>query len=292
MEFKLKKFKNAISVNRIANIHYFEFTNDFHTHADQHAFRELVFVDSGAITLSSDDYNGVLEKNQLIIHRPNCLHSYCEYNEASSVIIIGFECKDDVLDEFSYTPFTLNSVQKSILTQIIKDGRSVFLPPYDIPYLKDMKKRKSFPFGADQLIKLNLERLLIELVRGYEAQPTADNESHSDIHMADIARYLDENYREKITLNELCFLFNSNKTTICNKFKLAYGESVISYINRRRITTAKKLLREGNVNMTQIASMVGFESIHYFSKTFKKFENKSPTEYINTIKARLENLVP
>ena len=93
---------------------------------------------------------------------------------------------------------------------------------------------------------------------------------------------------EKITLDDLCFLFGTNKTTICNSFKSAYGETVINYINKLRIKNAKKLMREGNLNLTQLSSQVGFSSIHYFSKVFKSLENKSPSEYIRTVKAKLD----
>ena len=290
MEYKLKKFKQDICVTRIANIHYFEFTNGFHTYQNKHAFRELVYVDSGQIFVRSEEYDGVLLSNQMIIHKADAVHSlYCVQDEAPNVIIIGFECTAEELDLFALTPITLNTDQKRLLAQVIKEGRSVFLPPYGMSDLRDMKKRKNCPFGADQLIKLNLEKLFIDLVRSAE-NPSGDaTENQSNVHMADIARYLDENYKEKITLNELCFLFNSNKTTICSQFKADYGDMVIGYINRRRIKAAKKMLREGSMNITQIATQVGFDSIHYFSKTFKKYENKSPSEYINTIKSYLEN---
>ncbi len=289
MEYKLKKFKNEICVTRIANIHYFEFAHGFHTYQEKHSFRELVYVDSGIINVRSEEYEGVLLSNQMIIHKADAAHSlYCVQDDAPSVIVIGFECMAEVLDLFASAPITLNTEQKKLLAQVIKEGRNVFLPPYDMPNLKDMKKRKNCPFGADQLIKLNLEKLFIDLVRCAENPLDDAAENPSNLHMADIARYLDENYKEKITLNELCFLFNSNKTTICSQFKADYGDTVIGYINRRRIKAAKKMLREGNMNITQIAAQVGFDSIHYFSKTFKKYENKSPSEYMNTIKSYLE----
>lgn len=90
-----------------------------------------------------------------------------------------------------------------------------------------------------------------------------------------------------MSLSELCFLFGTNKTTLCSKFRAVYGETVISYINKLKIKEAKKLLRKGEYNFTEISAIVGFSSVHYFSRIFKQYENQSPTSYIKTIKSRL-----
>ena len=288
MEYKLKRFSYAITVSKIANLHYFEFTNQFHTDKGRHAFRELLYVDSGFLTVDADNYTGAVTENQLIIHKSNEEHSLsCPENEAPSVIIIGFECNCEELDVFSDAPVTLNEVQKKLLTEIIKEGRSVFQPPYDIPGQKDMKKRKEYPFGADQMIKIKLENLLIELIRSKSSGLSEESSDISDDNIHEISRYLNENFKEKIRLSELCFLFGTNSTTLCSKFRTAYGETVISYINKLKIKEAKKLMRNGSHNLTEIASIVGFSSVHYFSRIFKQYEKKSPSSYIKTIKSRL-----
>ena len=289
LEYKLKRFSYAITVSKIANLHYFEFTNQFHTNKGNHAFRELLYVDSGFLTVDAENYTGAVTESQLIIHKSNEAHSLsCPENEAPSVIIIGFECNCKELDVFSESPVTLNEVQKKLLTEIIKEGRNVFEPPYDIPDQKDMKKRKEYPFGADQMIKIKLENLLIELIRSKISVSDEQSTDISDDNIQEISRYLNENFKEKIRLSELCFLFGTNSTTLCNKFRAAYGETVISYINKLKIKEAKKLMRTGSHNLTEIASIVGFSSVHYFSRIFKQYEKKSPRSYIKTIKSRLQ----
>lgn len=288
MKFKLKRFEKALEVSKIANIHYFEFTRQYYTFKDKHEFRELLYVDSGFIMVESENYSGIVNESQLIIHRADETHSLtCPENDASNVIIIGFECHATELDMFSECPVTLNDVQKKLLTEIIREGRSVFLPPYDVPNQKDMKKRRDYPFGADQMIKIKMENLLIELVRGMRSVEEEQQGDISDEKIQEVLRYLNDNYKEKIRLSELCFLFGTNKTTLCNRFRSFSGETVISYINKLRIRKAKKLMRSGNYNLTEISAIVGFSSVHYFSRIFKQYENQSPTSYIKTIKSRL-----
>ena len=161
------------------------------------------------------------------------------------------------------------------------------MPPYDQP-TKNMQKRPSFPFGADQIIKLILELFLITLA---QSEPNTDNQhapNNCSSKIAEIHEYLVANYRNSPNLDELCFLFNTNKTTLCSGFKETYGTTVIDFVNFLKVKDAKKLLREGKNNVTQISDILGFSSIHYFSRVFKKYINLSPGEYIKSIKSKLE----
>ena len=284
----LKEFEEILNVSRIANIHYYEFTKEYNTNKNSHNFRELVYVDNGYINVTAENYNDILNKSELIIHKAGEVHSLtCGEENAPNVIIIGFECACPHLDIFSNSPTKINPELQKLLTDIIREGRNVFLPPYDIPDQKDMKKRAVFPFGADQMIRLKLETFLIELIRSTQTNINPNTRYLPDIKINDVCKYITENYKENITLNELCFLFNTNKTSLCYSFKKAYGTTLVNYINSLKVKEAKKLMREKNMNLTQISEHLGFSSLHYFSRVFRKYESKSPTEYIETIKARL-----
>lgn len=289
MEFKLKDFKTDVNVTRMANIHYFEFVKKYHTFEDKHPFRELVYVDSGSIRVESDGFKGTLYSKQLLIHKSGETHSLsCFENSAPNVIIIGFECACEKLDIFSEKASVLSSEQIKLLTDVIREGRTVFMPPYDVPNIKDMKKREDFPFGADQMLKLKLETFLIELIRSADTPEENENYVTNDSKTEEIYNYITSNYSEKIRLDDLCFLFGTNKTTICKNFKAMYGDTVVDYLNKLRIKQAKRLMRESDLNLTQLSSRVGFTSIHYFSKMFKLLENQSPSEYMKTIKSKLD----
>lgn len=288
MEFKLKSFKQDISVSRIANIHYFEFTKEYHTFEDRHPFRELVYTDSGSVNVRSEGYSGILEENHAIIHKTNEIHSLtCSSGTAPNVIIIGFECSCRELDVFSETPYAMTPYRQQLLADIIKEGRNVFFPPYDVPNTKNMQKRKHFPFGADQMIRIKLEALFIDMIRGVRNMSEEMPNGSAIGCMPEIGTYIENNFRENITLGDLCFLFGMNKTTLCGEFKAAYGDTIINYINKKRIKEAKRIMREGGFNLTQTAALSGFSSIHYFSRAFRKYEGKSPSEYIKTVKSKL-----
>ena len=290
MNFSLQGFNTPMMVTGIANIHYFEFTNQFHTLENSHDFCELLYVDKGSITVHSENYDGILSVNQLIIHRPNEKHSLeSPTSEAPNVIIIGFECKCDDLIPFASTPITLGQEHAKSLAKIMQEGMSIYEPPYDIPNTAYMKKRDIYPFGADQMIKIGLEAFLINIVRDYNSVTSkkATVTEKAPQNTLSVHQYLTEHYTEKITLDNLCFLFGTNKTTLCRDFKSEYGKTVLTFINDMRIKEAKTMLRKKNASVTEISEKLGFESIHYFCRLFKQSTGQSPTQYAKSIRAKL-----
>ena len=291
MEFILKSFQMELNITRLANIHYFEFTPNYHTVNDSHGFCELVYVDKGSIEITSDCYTGVLEQNQMIIHGANQNHSLtCNERVAPNIIIIGFECVSARLETLMHAPLKLSEELQKMLAEIIKEARAVYLPPYDVPNLKNMKKRKKFSFGSDQLIKEYLQIFLIKCLRLTLSQPAYETHKHivgATAQMEEVKRYLDENYRQKITVEELCFLFNTNKTSLSAAFKQAFGKTIIDYVNGLRIEYTKTLLRGGNHTLTQIADQLNLSSVHYLTALFKKYTAMNPTEYLHTIQKTL-----
>lgn len=289
MKFDLQSFNIQINVSKIAYIHYFEFTNHYHTQTDSHNFCELLYVDKGTLLVHGRNFSGELCVNQLIIHRPDEIHSLTTSDAvAPNVIIIGFECKNEELVPFSQNPVTLTPEQTKTLSKILQEGMNVFEPPYDIPNTLHMPKRKEYPFGADQLLKIGLESFLISLVRESslpESNSKIPVKTNPGIHA--VYQYIFENYNTKITLDNLCFLFAMNKTSLCRNFKQEFGMTVLEFINSLKIREAKSLLRSGKYSNTEISEKLGFASIHYFSRMFKIHTGLSPSDYIRSVKSKL-----
>ncbi len=281
MEFKLKSLKDVLSVTKIANLHFFEFEKNFSTKNDRHPFYELVYISSGTMLVSSDNYNGKLYKNQMIIHKPNEVHSLsCTTESAPTVIILGFECYSSELETFPSHPLTLSESSIKTLAEIVKEGRNVFLPPFNLPTF-DMKKNDSPLFASEQLLKNLLENLLIKLIREYKLYlPSVDDDKRNyNINIDEIVQYIDDNFLEKITIDELAFIFSTNRATLCKEFKNKTGKTLLEYITEQKIKLAKEKILKAQKTFTEIAYELNFESIHYFTRFFKKQTGLSPKEF-------------
>lgn len=282
MEYSLKKLSTTLRVQEIAYVHFFEFQPDFFTTAENHPFYELVFVSSGSLSISSEDFSGKLEKNQMIIHRPDEDHALsCDSDSNPTVIIIGFSCDDERILRFSRSPLTLGVAEIKKLAEIIKEARNVFAPPYDIP-MYDMKKRKNSPVGAEQLLGGLMEYFLINLIREHtDDTQKMVNENTERFSVNEIVSYISDNYKEKITLDELAFIFRTNRSTLCKEFKSATGKTIIEFMNDKKIDKAKSLILSTDLTFTEIAERLNFDSIHYFTRLFKNTTGFSPKDFRN-----------
>ena len=75
------------------------------------------------------------------------------------------------------------------------------------------------------------------------------------------------------------------KTQLCALFKEHCGEGPIEYYTKLKTAKAKKLLLEG-MSVSKISDMLGYSSIHNFSRAFKKNVGVSPIEYKKKILAQ------
>lgn len=279
MKYVSKKLNETLLVTGIVNLHFFEFSKDFTTEGERHPFYELIFVNSGKMHVSSEDYTGYLHKHQMIIHRCDSEHSLkCDADSSPTVIIIGFESSSELLDSFSSEPLLLTDEHIKKLAEIIKEGRNVFMPPFNIP-VYDMKKRKKQPFGSEQLLKMLLEYFFITLIREYRFNESSEESGESFAAINEVIGYVSANCLEKITIDELAFIFRTNRSTLCREFKSATGKSVVEFINSKRFEIAKEKILESGDSFTKIAEDMKFESIHYFTRFFKKMSGMTPSAF-------------
>lgn len=284
MKFKLENLPQRLNVTHIANVHFFKFSNVFFTRDDCHPLYELVFVSTNMLEIDSFEYKGLLHKNEMIIHKPDEKHSHSCPNRSSDIIIIDFACDAEELKSFTAEPVKCNEAEIQKLVEIIREARNVFAPPYDVP-TNNMRKKKNPPFCGEQMLQLLLESFLIGLIRRYTAQKELSPNSHPALSIQNIVDYLDANFLEKITLDELAFIFCTNRSTLCHDFKQATGKTPIKYVNDKKLEIAKDKILNTNVSLTEIAEVLHFNTIHTFSRFFKQQTGLPPKEFRSKTKA-------
>lgn len=95
-----------------------------------------------------------------------------------------------------------------------------------------------------------------------------------------VLEFVDKHYNEELTLDAIASMANMNKYHFCRIFKKTTGKSLTEYVNYIRINTAVELLKKGNMNVSEIASHVGFNDSNYFSRVFKKYKKIAPTKIL------------
>lgn len=120
---------------------------------------------------------------------------------------------------------------------------------------------------------------ILTLVSTEESVDDAASLSELRHKLNEITLYLDEHYRENITLNFLAEKFFISKFYLSREFKKEYGITIIQYVLTKKITHAKELLRYSNSSIEDIATLCGISDASYFNKVFKKMEGCTASEY-------------
>ncbi len=92
-------------------------------------------------------------------------------------------------------------------------------------------------------------------------------------------KYIDENYFEDISLSTLADTFHISKTYLSKAFKHEAGLNVMLYIAKKRIEKSIEYMKQDDLSLTEIASLVGYDDYAYFNRVFRKFMGKGPREY-------------
>lgn len=111
---------------------------------------------------------------------------------------------------------------------------------------------------------------------------------HDDESIIKVQEFIETNYQEKISVDELCGKFGIGRRTFERRFKKATNNSIIEYIQRVKIEAAKKQLEAGNKTVSEVMYDVGYTDTKAFRDLFKKITSMSPVDYRN--KYSKENL--
>ena len=102
-----------------------------------------------------------------------------------------------------------------------------------------------------------------------------------------IFEFVEKNYGEVINTQSVADLSNLTLPAFCNYFKKNFGVSFTDFLNEYRINQACRQLTEGKT-VSDVAFLCGFNSLSYFSRTFKQFKSISPSEFQNKVYEKKE----
>lgn len=97
--------------------------------------------------------------------------------------------------------------------------------------------------------------------------------------MEDLVIYLNTNYMDKITIEDLSKTFHMNRTTLNKLFNKVTGMPVKAYLIKLRLHLASQILEDTTVPVSEVINRVGFNDPVHFSRIFKKNYGYTPTEY-------------
>ena len=167
-------------------------------------------------------------------------------------------------------------------TALYPDTRFIVVSGYDsFDYA-----RAAIRFNVvDYLLKpIDADELDAALKKALAQLPQRPEEARTPAELAEaVKRYIDENYRQSISLDTLAERFYFSREYIGRTFRAQYGCAVYEYIQQRRMAQAKALLANPRLTLQGIAEHLGYSNANYFSKAFRRHFGASPSEYRETL---------
>lgn len=253
------------STARLLNVSRAKYGGDWHSIPHTHQYAELFYISGGDGQFRINDRLYPVKKDQMVIVNPNVIHT-----EISS--------KTHPLE---YIVLAIDGLELELSSQ--KE-----LQNYVLDFSSDqdtvscihnmMKETQAGLPGYEMICQAYTEILLLRLMRNVSftvttATPLVSRQCDM------IKRYIDANYKESLSLDDLSRVVHINKFYLAHAFKNEYGISPINYMISRRIEESRYLLRETDMSLSQIARVLGFSSASYFSQSFRRSEGVSPIEY-------------
>jgi len=301
MEYKPVEFINDIVVDRMVTVHYFQFARGYVFTGERHEFWEFVYMDKGAAEIGADENTFILNEGEAVFHKPGEFHTiWAGGNKPPDIIILSFICISPAINRFAGVRMVLDEDGKRLIAQIIVEARNAWVNKLSSDYLELVKRDNSL-IGSEQMVKLSLEGLLIRLLRMLDRDMILKNKpgvgasikpktvvtrrEYLEMMAGEIEQYMAEHMEDDISIYSLCRRFNLSGTSLKQLFRRRQGSGVMEYLSGVRHEGAKRLIRAGRLNMTEIAEKCGFGSVHYFSRRFSQMEGMSPTEYSRSVKS-------
>lgn len=295
MTYTSVSLEDVIHVESIAAVHYFEYRRDFHVTGESHDFWEFQCVDKGEAAVTAGETLHILKRGQIIFHKPKETHSLNAYGDSTpNIIVVSFQCHSPMMQFFEDQIWEINEPERQLIARIIAQARRCFSSPLDDPYLTQMKKNNQAPLGSQQLLRLYLEQLLIEMIQRHSVSWSFCRDSYAETIPEknpvydSIIHYLEEHIQEYATIEDICRNTRIGRSHLQKLFRERHHCGVIEFFSRMKIEHAKELIREKQMNFTQISEYLGYSSVHYFSRQFKKLSGMTPSEYSASVIALSE----
>ena len=285
MEFQIHPIKREIEIEGFNSIYYFEFGKDFSPPPEKHDFWEIMYVDSGKINAIADGIGTIVTQGQMVFNRPMEVHAHVSNKvDPNNMLVISFTCHSPAMEFFSKKVFTLGKTEKMLVSLITKAAKMALGKISDDYSDKDPVDFSRAPVGSVQLLECYLTELLLLLLQsGDNAYTTEKHSEYSrELGQSSILELMIEYLREKIygelTLGDICNKFFMGKSQVSKMFSEHTGKGPIEYYTDLKIAEAKKLLRE-EVPVNTVSYLLGYSSIHNFSRAFKRNVGMSPSDY-------------
>lgn len=243
---------------------YFRKAEKINFPAHVHQDIELVLTLKGSGTAFCDGVKYELKDNSFFLAFPNQVHHYQDCSDGEYILLI---VKPSVL--LSFNNMFFGSVPTSALWEFKEneDDNAVLLMKTAVEeFERD---------GHSEITSAYLTALFGKLLKVYNTQKCRETTDT----VLKILNYCSEHYKDNITVESIAKELHISRSSVSHIFGSRLSMNFCDYINSLRLADAVKMLKKGNLPITEIAYSCGFSTIRTFNRAFLKQYGISPTQY-------------
>lgn len=286
--FQLHPIKQELKIESIHAIYYSELNKNHFFKGEVHDFWEFLYVDTGHVLGDVVSNNFFLEKSYGMLIKPNDFHNlYCNGKDASNIVNFSFKCDHPKLLEVANKVEKLSAFQTNLLKSMIA---LLELPKKNLFELNLYTAISTDNFGRQQMVVNLLETFILD----YVASATSDHRTSKPNLIEDtqqvskeaekIISVINSNINSKIDLDFISNSTGYSPERIRKILRLNFDIPLKLLVNQIKIAKAKLLLRESEMNISEISDFLGFSRVGYFSDVFYNTVGLRPMEYISSLK--------
>lgn len=245
---------------------------------------EITYVQKGTMCYKVNHMVYHLKEGDIVFNNSGALHSGTMENQKDCAYIpVTFDSRLI----YGFFQSTVNSkyvdpvIQDSMLPAICIDQSEPWHKPFREYLLRiiDLDEKKPDFCELDITICLqSMWRLLLEHIT-YEPQASRENSLEYD-RIKKILSYIEENYQNKITLNDIAGHIHLCESECTRLFKRHMNTTLFAFLQEYRIERSLEFLQDDQP-VSAVADKAGFSDPNYYSKVFAKIKGCSPREYRN-----------
>ena len=265
------RMEHQLWVEGIYTFFYQEKEQGFVFSGESHPMTELTYVDQGALHSVVDGQDLLLKQGDLVFYGPGQWHmQYADIGVAPRFVTISFDVSGVELSPLLNRKF---SAPQSVVTLLQS-------------MLREQERMDTY---SNDIILYQLNLLLLHLQREAACPKAgklqASNAVHSENEIIRQAQqYISTHIREKLSVPLVARQVDVSPSYLTALFHKNLQISPGEYIRRIKLQESKQMIRENNLNFTEIAAALQYSTVHHFSRQFKEKFGITPTEYAKSVR--------
>ena len=278
--FVLSYYKNSTENFHIQKVDMFTEAQKPHTHE----YFQIYFVSKGSLEHHVENDSAHLNQGDMFIIPPGVTH-YISMSPNTVFYSLSF-MENLFSEQYINSKLAKNflSSLRSKETENIKP--KITINPEELFYIESimthtLKEFNTKPLGYYDTIQATTHLLVSMIAREYFSKTVlniSDNFENNKQLVLHCVEYIENNFAEKITLNEISKKSAMSKSNFCAMFLKITGSSFNEYLNTCRIKAATSYIKKG-YKITAIYGLCGYNDFSTFNRNFNKIIGISPREY-------------